>query len=160
LEGCELWLAGEGDLSSELRQLVKKLNQNRKVKFLGRLTPAGLAELTPKAHLGLNLLRNQGLNYYYSLANKAFDYIQAGLPSLNMAFPEYRHLHEQYGVFYLLEHLEIAAIVHAVEELKNNSVIYQHLAAQCADAAKILNWENEKQKLLVFYQRVFAPISD
>jgi glycosyltransferase involved in cell wall biosynthesis len=158
LEGCELWLAGEGDLSAGLWQLAAELNLTSKVKFTGRLTPAALAALTPQAHLGLNLLRNQGLNYYYSLANKAFDYIQAGLPSLNMAFPEYRHLHEQYGVFYLLDELNVPAIVHAVEELKNNGELYQNLADHCVKAAKILNWENEKPKLLAFYERVLSPI--
>lgn len=156
LEGCELWLAGEGDLSERLRHLTAEMNVGQNVKFLGHLTPAALAALTPQAHLGLNLLKNQGLNYYYSLANKSFDYLQAGLPSLNMAFPEYHQLNEQYGVFYLLDELQVPAIVRAVNELKSDGKLYKRLKVHCEEAAKILNWENEKPKLLAFYEWVLS----
>jgi len=116
--------------------------------------------VTPQAHLGLNLLKNQGLNYYYSLANKAFDYIQAGLPSLNMSFPEYRKLNEQYDVFYLLDELDVTAIQFAVKELQRNKGLYAKLATHCAEAAKELTWENEKPKLLAFYQLAISANGD
>ncbi|MFQ5447544.1 MAG: glycosyltransferase [Saprospiraceae bacterium] len=156
LPDCELWLAGEGDLSAQLRQMAMELKLPGQVKFLGRLLPDELAALTPRAHLGLNLLKNIGLNYYYSLANKAFDYIQAGLPSLNMAFPEYRSLHEKSGVFYLVDDLEIPTLVQAVEKLKSNRKLYLSLAAHCTSAAKTLHWDNEKQKLLTFYEQLLS----
>ncbi|WP_205127803.1 hypothetical protein, partial [Okeania hirsuta] len=62
------------------RGLTKELDLQKQVKFLGYLDPEELRRITPQAHLGLNLLENKGLSYYYSLANKTFDYLQAGLP--------------------------------------------------------------------------------
>lgn len=154
LDKVEFWLAGEGDLSEELRKMVKQYGVESKVKFLGKITPEALGVLTPKAHLGLNLLKNKGLNYYYSLANKAFDYIQAGLPSLQMDFPEYRLINEETSVFYLLKNLEPDSIVVAVEKLRNDPERYRELSHNCRKAAEIFTWEKEEQILLDFYRRV------
>lgn len=151
LNHCELWMAGEGDLSASLRDLVDKNGLGSRVKFLGRLSPSELAEVTLKADLGLNLLKNKGLNYYYSLANKAFDYIQAGLPSLNMAFPEYLKINEEHGTFVLLEDLGNRTIINSVQELFADENRYEEFSLKCQKASRILTWENEEKKLVRLY---------
>jgi glycosyltransferase involved in cell wall biosynthesis len=156
IEGAELWLAGEGDLSDSLRILVEKLHLQNKVKFLGYLQPEDLKEVTLKATIGLNLLENKGLSYYYSLANKAFDYIQVGLPSLHMDFPEYRKINETYEVFHLLPDLNIETIRASIQYLLQDKTAYQRFQENCLKARISLNWEQEEQKLLRFYQQVFA----
>ncbi len=154
LEGVELWICGEGDRSVELRLLVKKNGLDQQVKFLGKLAPDELVNVTEQAHLGLNLLKNKGLNYYYSLANKAFDYVQAGLPSVGMAFPEYVRLNREFDVFHLLDSLEPTAIAEAVNHLRSGKKRYEQLAANCREAAKTLNWEHESGKLVAFFTRI------
>lgn len=154
LSSTELWLVGEGDLSWELRELVKKLGLDDRVRFWGKLTPSELKALTPQSHLGLNLLKNKGLNYYYSLANKVFDYMQAGLPSLTMDFPEYRRINQQFEVFFLLEDLTESSIVRAVNNLRQDHVLYEKLAANCLEAAEVFTWEQEEKKLLTFFQKI------
>lgn len=152
IEGATLWLAGEGDLSETLRRIVEDENLSEKVKFLGYLEPATLRELTLQAHIGLNLLEYKGLSYYYSLANKAFDYIQAGLPSIQMDFPEYRALQEKYQVFTLLEALEENALVQVVRQLLEGSGEWEKLHRNCLAAREELCWEHEEVKLAAFYQ--------
>ncbi|MCF8243877.1 MAG: glycosyltransferase family 4 protein [Saprospiraceae bacterium] len=154
LEGAELWICGEGDLSEALRSLVEIDELVEQVKFLGKLTPDELAQLTFKADLGLNLLKNKGLNYYYSLANKAFDYVQAGLPSLNMAFPEYVQINKNFGVFHLIQTLEPMEIAAAVRHLRSDKKAYDMLAKNCRQAAKTLNWQVESKKLLDFFEKL------
>lgn len=154
LPDTQLWICGEGDLSEELRQIVQKNGLSGQVKFWGKLPPDELAKLTTQAHLGLNLLKNKGLNYYYSLANKAFDYIQAGLPSLGMKFPEYQLLNEKYDVFQLIDELDSGAIVAAVTQLRSDKYRYEQLANNCKEAAKQLNWEIESRKLLDFFSQI------
>lgn len=151
LPQVKLWLAGEGDLSQKLRKMVDELGLKQRVKFWGKLSPEQLSEVTLQADLGLNLLKNKGLNYYYSLANKAFDYIQAGLPSLNMAFPEYELLNEKFGTFYLLADLEKTSILEAVNELFSDEKKYQAMAENCRKAAGELIWEKEEKVLLKIY---------
>ncbi len=152
----ELWLAGEGDLSEQLREMAMALRLDNKVRFLGYVRPQELKAITLQADLGLNLLENKGLSYYYSLANKAFDYIQAGIPSLHMNFPEYRHLQEEYDVFVLAESLDPSYLAGLIQGLFNDQSRYQELQQNCQSAAKTLNWTHEEQRLLRFYQNIFS----
>lgn len=146
-------IAGEGDLSQELRALSGSLNLENKVTFLGYLKPEELQELTPNAFLGYNLLENTGLSYYYSLANKFFDYTMAGVPCLNSPFPEYKYLNEKYDIGILTELTE-NQIVKAVTDLYSNREHYLVISENCLVAAKELNWEKEKQILLEIYKRI------
>ena len=151
-----LWLAGEGDLSKALRHLVQTKGLNERVKFLGYLSPEALWEVTQNATIGINLLENKGLSYYYSLANKAFDYIQAGIPSINMNFPEYQLINEQYATFVLIDDLEVETIANATNQLLKDHHYYQQIKENCSIARKELNWSKEKKKLLEVYARLLG----
>ncbi len=154
LEGMELWLVGEGDLSKQLRQLSNDLQLTDKVKFWGYQKPDDLALITAQADIGLNLLENKGLSYYYSLANKCFDYIQAGLPSLQMKFPEYQNLNQQYDCFVLLDDLKPVPIAKAIQQLFDDENLYNKLQSNCLKARLALNWEKEEKKLIRFYKKI------
>lgn len=151
VEGAVLWLAGEGDLSAALREQAAALGLGKKVRFLGYLRPPALRELTPQAYIGLNLLENKGLSYYYSLANKTFDYIQAGVPALHPDFPEYQSLRAQHPAFLLLPSLEVDALAAALQRLLDDEELYEGLRVACEEAAPLLHWEVEERKLLGFY---------
>ncbi len=149
---AQLWLAGEGDLSQDLRRLAKKLKVKDRVRFLGWVSPEDLWKLSPRATIGLNLLQNKGLNYYYSLANKAFDYIQAGIPSLNMDFPEYRQIQEAFEPFLLIDDLDPVQLAEKINFLLHDQEAYQQISTNCLKAASTLHWEKEEDLLLEIYQ--------
>lgn len=155
LPQVHLWLAGEGDCSAALRQLVQELQLEQQVTFWGYVPPEELQELTKKAHFGLNLLQNKGLNYYYSLANKFFDYVQAYKPSINMAFPEYTTLLQEYPVGIALPDLEPNTLIHALQTLTNAPEQYQQFQQACQAASQVWTWEQEATTLQAFYQKVF-----
>jgi glycosyltransferase involved in cell wall biosynthesis len=148
LDNVELWLAGEGDLSETLRKKATELGVQTRVRFLGRVKPADLKALTRQARLGLNVLENKGLSYYYSLANKFFDYVQAGVPVLTMDFPEYRALNSQHEVAVLLSTCTPEAIVHAIRYLRENPETYERLQQATIAAREVWHWEKEEQTLL------------
>lgn len=99
---AQLVIVGEGDLSVDLRKLAEDYGVTRKVVFKGKLDPDELWDLTQKAHMGLNVLENKGLSYYYSLSNKCFDYVQAHIPSISSNFPEYQKLNQEYETMLLV----------------------------------------------------------
>jgi glycosyltransferase involved in cell wall biosynthesis len=150
----QFWLAGEGDLSESLRKLAEELKLGERVKFLGFVDPSELKMLTKESDIGINLLKNKGLNYYYSLANKFFDYVMAEKPSINMDFPEYRLHCEEFEVGLLLKDLNSETIVNAV-----NSILleerYEELKANCLRAKAVWTWEQEAEKLLLVYKKLF-----
>lgn len=151
LHGVQLWLAGEGDLSGFLRKQAEELRVQDKVRFLGFVRPKELTSLTPRATLGLNLLENKGLSYYYSLANKAFDYLQAGVPALHMDFPEYRALHDTYGGMLLIDHLSPTLLAQTIQNYLNDALLQAKLQAETRQAARELTWEKEASLLQTYY---------
>ena len=78
---ARLVLAGEGDISEALRARVRALGLDEKVRFLGYVRPADLPAVMREAGIAVNLRERLGLNDYYSLGNKFFDYIHAELPA-------------------------------------------------------------------------------
>ncbi|MEM9886082.1 MAG: glycosyltransferase [Bacteroidota bacterium] len=153
---AELWLVGEGDLLEELRNLVKQKELEHKVKFLGFVLPNELQNITLQADIGLNLLENKGWSYYYSLANKAFDYVQAHLPSIHINFPEYEKLNQEYEVFCLIDNLEKQSIQNAIHRLLKDQSYYNELRNNCRKAALKWCWEKEEKRLLDGINRLFS----
>lgn len=158
IKQAEFWMAGEGDLSQELRLLVKELKLEQKVKFLGYVQPHELKAITLQADIGVNLLQNKGLNYYYSLANKFFDYMQVCKPSLNMQFPEYQKLIKEYAVGLLLPDLEKTTLVEAIQQLVENPEYYSQLQRTCLLAREEYIWEKEEKKLVAFWQNALPNV--
>jgi glycosyltransferase involved in cell wall biosynthesis len=152
----KLKLAGEGDLSASLREKAKALYLENKVEFLGFLSPDKLREVTDDAYIGINLLEPVGKSYYYSLANKFFDYIQSGVPQICIDFPEYRHLNRQYKVAVLVKNTSVCEIKSAVERLLNDKSLYSQLQLNNINAAAQLNWQIEEQKLLTLYHELLG----
>jgi len=148
-----LILAGEGDLSDQLRQQAQALNLGDRVHFEGFIRPEGLKQLTARAWMGINLLENQGESYYYSLANKFFDYVAAGVPVLTMDFPEYRALHEEFPVAHLLQKLDKTSIVAALRHYQQNPEAHRKMHEQCMLAREKWNWAADEAVLLEVWQQ-------
>jgi glycosyltransferase involved in cell wall biosynthesis len=150
----KLFIAGNGDIQLELKDLVIKLKLEDKVIFLGNLSPEALKPITQKAWLGINLFENLGYNYYYSLANKFFDYVQAGVPQITMKFPEYIRMNHEFEVAILVQDLEINSLQNAIQTIDNDKNKYNFLSENCLKAAKVWNWENESKKLKEIYGKL------
>lgn len=151
----KLYLYGDGDVKNDLVKLVEKYNLQERVIFKGRVSADELWQETAKAYIGLNLLENKGLNYYWSLPNKLFDYIQAGIPQVIMNFPEQAALNKQKPFGITIENLEETTIIQAVSELLNNSELYTQLQNNCVALADELTWENESKIMLALYDSLF-----
>jgi glycosyltransferase involved in cell wall biosynthesis len=153
LDGAELWLAGDGDITNQLKELVAELQLESKVKFLGRLPLHQLHEVTCQADLGISLEEDLGLNYRFALPNKLFDYIQAGVPVLVSNLPEMRHIVEHYQIGAIAEthqRKDLAELMKiALFDQEKRRIWKQNLPV----AASELCWENEEKIL----QDIYSP---
>ncbi len=153
-----LVLCGEGDCSAALRAQAARLGllASGQVEFRGRLLPEELRAVAAQAAVGVLLLENRGLSYYYSLANKFFDYVHAGIPQVVIDFPEYRALNDEFDVAELVPDLDPGALAAALNRLLpgGDAARYQQLAANCHRAAPHLSWEHEERVLLRLWQGV------
>lgn len=140
-------IAGEGDLSEQLRWLSKGINN---LNFVGLLNPTELKKLTQQCHVGYNLLEPIGKSYKMSLSNKYFDYIQAEIPSISSEFVEYQNLNKEFNTGICIP-LNQENLIQAILKLKNNCDYYYELKLNCQSAKKELNWEKEELKLKHIY---------
>jgi glycosyltransferase involved in cell wall biosynthesis len=150
-----LLIAGDGNFMEQAIQLVKENDLREKVIFLGKQTPDKLSELTAQAWIGLTLFENKGLSNYYSLANRFFDYIHAGIPQLCVDYPAYAELNSQYRIAVLVKDLSSESIAMHLNKLLEDEDLYAELQKNCMKAREELNWQEEEKRLLTYYQSIF-----
>ena len=168
LPECHLVIAGVGDTYLQLKAEAAKQGL-KNVTFLGRVEPATLHGLTAAASLGLSLLENRGLNYYYSLPNRIADFVQSEVPVLATDFPEIRRVVETYGIGTLVEPAPFdVATQHSTppdpqrmaQIIRDTLVEWDSLNPderhhRFALAAADLTWENDKKTLLSQVDTIF-----
>ncbi|WP_207434471.1 glycosyltransferase [Sabulibacter ruber] len=150
---ARLLICGDGPLRQGLEQLTQQLGLEDKVIFKGNVVPDELRMITESAVAGIMLLENQGLSYYYSLANKFFDYVQAGIPQVCVPFPEYQKLNAQHQVA-LLTSLKVEEVRASLLTLLQDQTTYHRLQQNCLLARQEWCWEQESQKLVVLYAQL------
>lgn len=143
----ELWIAGEGDLSESLRQSAKLSQQSHRIKFLGWLLPKELDEVTANAYLGINILASDSLSYRYSLANKFFDYMHAGVPSVNMQYPEYVEILNTWPVGITITQCDVQTVCTAINNIQKDAKTYNAMKKMTEVAKNNFQWEKEQNNL-------------
>jgi glycosyltransferase involved in cell wall biosynthesis len=148
LDDFLFYVIGTGDVLEALKDKVNRMNLNNRIIFTGRIPFEELPAYTACADIGINLLENNGLNYYYSLPNRIFDYIRSNIPVLACDFPEIHRIIARYGIGTLVNHYEpqylAETILQMISEGKNTEKF------KVANAE--LTWENESAILLKIVQ--------
>lgn len=150
-----LIICGEGNYLNKAKELVTSLNLNHKVIFKGYVPPHELEGITRKACIGITLFIATSGNNKLSLANRFFDYMQAGVPQIAMNYPEYSAINANNEVAHLIDAPNENTIAKALNELLNNETYYRKLHNNSLEAKQIYCWENEEQVLLNIYKNLF-----
>jgi glycosyltransferase involved in cell wall biosynthesis len=132
---------------------VNKSNLEDKVKFIGKVPFEELVQYTRHADLGLTLDKDTNINYRYSLPNKLFDYIHAGVPVLASDLIEIKKIITQYNVGDCIENHNPKHIAEKINFILGNDSLLQTWKKNTQIAAKELNWEKEEQALIEVYKK-------
>jgi glycosyltransferase involved in cell wall biosynthesis len=154
INNCKLQIIGKGDITNELKSRVEDLGLNDKVEFIGKIPFWDLSKYTVKADIGIALEENLGLNYYYALPNKIFDYIQAEVPVLVSPFPEMQRIVEKYNVGTVYNHSNPEVLAKKINEIFEFKNRYNKWKKNTKIAAKELCWEKEEKMLFDVYRNV------
>ncbi len=149
-----LVICGDGNFMLQAKALVEQYGLSGKITFKGMLPPAELVSYTLQSTIGITLFENTGKSNYYSLANRFFDYMHAGVPQLCMNYPCYAEINEQFGVALLIDDTDPATISAALNNLLKNDVLYNGLRSECIKAREVYNWQEEEKKLIAFYKQI------
>lgn len=150
---AQLQIIGDGPLRKKLEEMVKMNQLEQKVFFTGYLQPTDISLHLLRAYAGLNILDNSSKSYYYSLANKFFDYIHHQIPIIGSQFPEYKEINKQFQILIPTKNTS-SEIAKSMNFLLNNQANVEKMRESCFIAAKELNWSNEKVKLTTLIKEI------
>jgi glycosyltransferase involved in cell wall biosynthesis len=102
-------------------------------------------EYTSSADVGLCLIENKCLSYYYSLPNKLFEYIQADVPTLVSNFPDMKSIVEKYNIGWAVAPTE-KDLCDFIYSIDSNEVVIK--SNNCQNLSKEQFWENEADVLI------------
>lgn len=152
---CKLIICGDGNFMKQARQLVADNGLRDKVIFKGKIKPDELTAITQQAYIGITLFDDKGLSNYYSLANRFFDYLHAGIPQLCVNYPVYKEINSNMPIAVLIDDISATNIATQLNNLLENEVLYNELQQNCLTMRQTLNWQNEEIKLIQFYKNIF-----
>ncbi|MES2431200.1 MAG: glycosyltransferase [Bacteroidota bacterium] len=152
----KLIICGDGNFMDQAKQLVKKYALENKVIFKGKVPPTELREITQQAYIGVTLFDDKGLSNYYSLANRFFDYLHAGIPQLCVNYPVYKEMNNLYPFAVLVDDISADNLANELNNLLNNENLYTMLQQNCIKAREIYNWQTEEKKLISFYRSILG----
>jgi len=143
---------GYGRKEQEIRSTIKTLNLEKKVFVKPPLQPDELVQVIRKAHVGLCLIENTSLSYFYSSPNKLFQYIAAEIPILASDFPEQKKVVQENKIGEVVDPAEVSQIVQKIKLMtKRAQQVYyrRHLKGL---AAQKYDWRSEEESLIKFYE--------
>lgn len=147
LENVVFLIIGNGDIKQEMYQLTEQLNLKDKVIFIEKKPFNYLYSYTKIADIGISLEENIGLNYYYALPNKLFDYIRAEVPILLSRLPEMENIVNKYNIGCFIENHNPEHIAEKINFMLNSSEKYNKWKENLKKASAELCWENEEKVL-------------
>lgn len=141
VENAVFVVVGKGDLYDELRAKCENDGLSDRVKFLGHVPFAELSAYTNDADLGVCLLKQKGLSYYYALPNRVFDFMQAHVPLLATDFPEIARVLKKEETGRVISDYEPHQLAAVINEMLGAPVDHELFAR----ASEQYNWELERQ---------------
>jgi len=152
LDNILLLIIGSGGAISDLKIMVKKNELRDKVRFIQRLPFEEMMQYTINADLGITLDKPTSLNYKYSLPNKLFDYIRAGIPVLASNLIEVKHIVEEYNIGIVVSNVDPEGIAIAIQTYREKGDGYKsEIKTNLLKASDELQWEKDAEVLSRFY---------
>ncbi|NVO19368.1 MAG: glycosyltransferase [Bacteroidetes bacterium] len=154
LDGLLLLIIGSGDVFPVLKELAAEFKVDQKIMFIPKQLPDKLFFYTSAADLGLTLDKDTNINYHFSLPNKLFDYIHAGIPILASPLPEIKAIIEKYEIGGFIDSHQPEHIASKIQQALNDEITYARWKENLKLAAAELNWENERKVLCKIIEEV------
>lgn len=148
-----LLIVGDGDVIPALKERVAELELENKVKFVPRQNPKVLRRFTRASDVGITLDKDTNINYRFSLPNKLFDYIHAGIPVLASNLPEVSKIVNDYQIGIVTEthHPEKLAQHFTSIAAKAKEGVYSEALKK---ASAEMNWMRERLKLVSLINQI------
>ncbi len=152
LKNILLLVIGSGDVLPELKKRVMAQKLEHRVWFMGKMPPDQLRDYTMHASVGVSLDKGTNINYRYSLPNKIFDYMMAGVPQLVSRLPELERIVSTYQTGMIADSHDPAHIASCIHTMLTDTAKWKSWRKNSLAAAKELCWESEEGTIRKIYE--------
>jgi glycosyltransferase involved in cell wall biosynthesis len=154
VDDAVLLVVGDGDILEQVKDKAAKLGLSEKVIFRKKVPFEELWNYTAHADLGISLDKDTNINYKYSLPNKIFDFVHAGVPVLASNLVEIRKIFSRYAIGELIESHEPRHIAERMDLMLSNPGKRKFWIENEITASGDLCWQNEENVLREIYNAV------
>ncbi len=137
---------GYGDLKDVIIQHEKKYEN---IFFHDPVHPDKILQYTASADVGVALIENVCLSYYYSLANKIFEYTMAEVPLFVSNMVDMADYVNSNQIGWVVDSFDIQDIVNEIKAIPDR--LLPQISENIKKTKLENNWEIESQKMLKVY---------
>jgi glycosyltransferase involved in cell wall biosynthesis len=139
---------GYGELDDLIKTVAARCSR---VYYFPAVPPALVLEYTVDADIGLALIENTCLSYYFCLPNKLFEYAMAGVPVICSSLPEMTALVAEYGIGEVIEDTTPAAVGIALKKIRSLDRDAQR--QRLAKFTRRFCWQVQERLMIDAYQQ-------
>lgn len=148
IDNIVLVVIGDGEYSTYYKNLANRMLIGEQVYFLGKVKQDEILRYTAGADIGLSIIENFSLSYYYALPNKLFEYIMSELPVIVSDLPQMEKIVKKFNVGFVVEESNSVALKKTLTKIFKSDNSLDEFKANCKSASEELNWENEIKNFL------------
>ncbi len=153
--GAHLALLGDGVLAGPLRRRAAERGIGGRLHLLPPVAPDQVVAVAASADVGVSPIVPSCLNYRYSLPNKLFQYMAAGIPVVASDFPQVRAIVEDAGCGFVVDTTRPPEIAEAIRGLIADPEEARRLGTDGRRAVeRRYNWSSSADTLLEVYRRI------
>ncbi|MFT5819717.1 MAG: glycosyltransferase involved in cell wall biosynthesis [Crocinitomix sp.] len=146
-----LIFVGDGDVVPLLKAKVKIDNLGGQIIFFGKQPYDTLMNYTLLSDVGISMDKDTNVNYRFSLPNKIFDYIHAGIPVLVSDLKEIKHIVETYNVGLVCPSHDPEEIADYLTKILTDETLNATFKTNTKRASQELTWAKECEVLKTIF---------
>jgi glycosyltransferase involved in cell wall biosynthesis len=149
-----LLIIGGGDVFGKLEKLMHENRLEGKITLIPKVPFPVLSHFTRKAQLGISIDKPSVPNHRYSLPNKLFEYLHAGVPVLASRLVEQEKIINHYEVGDFIDDHQPEHIAKKIKEIFADPEKLNRWKQNTSRVREELNWENESKIIAEIFKQV------
>jgi glycosyltransferase involved in cell wall biosynthesis len=155
MDDAHLVLLGAGHLADDLAERARSAGIGERIHLLDPVPPAEVVGYAASATIGVSPIVPSCLNYRYSLPNKLFQYMAAGIPVVASDFPQVREIVEGAGAGRVVDTERPEAIARAAAAVLAEPSAAAEMGRRGREAVRTrYHWGTSADALLAAYARI------
>lgn len=134
------------------QNIINIANESKNIYFLPAVSPEVVLDYTSSADIGISLIENICLSYYYCMPNKLFEYSMVGIPVIVSNMKEISTVVEKHHMGFVLSDFSSKSINSLLDNIVKQDI--KKMGERAYQFVLHNNWEKQEIKMLKSYKNL------